>query len=109
MTEKLLVNMPAALNEITDAKETWTALAKMVENDDKPVVTLKPGDKLIDGLELLTTLSAATVEDKDGDKVVTLLLETAPAAPAPKAGVKEAAAAQSSFAAKPRRTRRDRA
>lgn len=107
MSDQLLVNMPAALNEIADAKETWTALARLVADDANPVVTLKPGDKLIDGLELLTTLSAVTVEDKDGDNVVTLLLETAPAEPAPKAGVKEAAAAQSSFAAQVRRTRRE--
>jgi len=107
MTDQLFDKMPGSLNEIDDAKAAWEALAKLVTDDSKPVVTLKPGDELIQGLELLTTLTAATVvDDPDGSKVVTLLLETAPEAPAPKVGVKEAAAAQSSFAGERREENR---
>src|SRR5512141_2820576 len=99
MTANLLGQMPASLNEVADAKATWSALANLVTDDANPTVTLKAGDALIDGLELLTALTAVTVADgTDGEKIVTLMLETPAAAPAPKTSVKEAAAAPSSFA-----------
>ncbi|KKQ92636.1 MAG: hypothetical protein UT17_C0001G0015 [Candidatus Woesebacteria bacterium GW2011_GWB1_39_10] len=102
MTAVLNNRMPESVKLVEDAKATYEALAAMVLDDSHPVVVLPADAKELPGVELLVSLGGATFVPETRE--VTLLVE-APVAPEqkPPAGVKEAAAAQSSFAGQGRR------
>jgi len=89
--------MPASVKLVPEAAQAWEDLAKLVKDESNPVVLLPAEDKR--DLDLLTQIGGITVTAKDGAREVTLLVETAaPAAEKPATAVKEAAAAESSFA-----------
>lgn len=103
----LIDRMPASVSSVEEAKATYTALAQMVKEENNPTVTLPADDKR--DLGLLETLAgcAPVVTNTDGTRTVTLLVETPAPAAKPDTAVKQAAAAESSFARSEEQRRRE--
>jgi len=107
MTDNLLSKVPSSIAAVPEALAAWEELAKMVQDDSNPVVTL-PGEDARD-LTLVTTLGGADiVTNEDGTRTVTLKVEEASIDESDEGSVKEAATAESKFAGRRRSSERRR-